>query len=352
MPQAFLLFCRATNQPVNIQVIQNRKRIRFNGFTLVELLVVIAIIGMLVGLLLPAVQQAREAARTMQCSNNLKNLGLAALNHESTTQAFPSGGWYYQWYGDPDAGFGPAQPGAWSFSLLPFLEQNALFQNGADGDVETISSQQKTGAYECAMTPLPIFNCPSRRQAKLYTINITTVLNATKPATGARGDYAANVGSYNSASSSSNAITGWSDGRTKFKNRTWTNSSHNGVIFDFSEISMGEIRDGTSNTYLFGEKYASPDYYENTTSYDDNGIYAGQDSDNSRSCGTLSSLTILTPLQDRKSYTGSTQFGSAHAGAFGMIMCDGSVQRVSYSVDANTHIYLGCRNDGEPVTLN
>lgn len=274
------------------------------------------------------------------------------MNHESTTKAFPSGGWYYQWYGDPDAGFGPSQPGAWTFSLLPFLEQNALFQNGADGDIETVSSQQQTGAYETASTPLSVFHCPSRRQAKKYKISTTVQNCKPTPETGAKGDYAGNVGSYNSATGSSNSITSYSDGRTKAKKKTWANSSHNGVIFDFSEISMGEIRDGTSNTYLFGEKYVSPDKYESTTSYDDNGLYAGQDSDNTRSCGTKSSMTILTPLQDRKTYDGSYQFGSPHAGSFGMVMCDGSVQRVSYSVDASTHIYLGCRNDGEPVTLN
>jgi len=143
---------------------------RHSAFTLVELLVVIAIIGMLVGLLLPAVQQAREAARQMQCSNNLKNLGLGAMNHESSIRIYPAGGWYYVWKGDPDLGFGHLQPGSWAYSILPFIEQNALFQLGSDGDVTQITATQKAGTKIRCQTPLPIFNCPSRRAARLYLV--------------------------------------------------------------------------------------------------------------------------------------------------------------------------------------
>ena len=329
---------------------------RRSAFTLVELLVVIAIIGMLVGLLLPAVQQAREAARQMQCGNNLKNLGLAALNHESTVKSYPSGGWHWRMVGDSDWGFGEKQPGSYGFSLLPFLEQNALFQLGSDGNTTSApSAAKKAGALTCNQTPLPVFICPSRRACKTYTFvtgtNHNAVYNITAPSGSghelAKGDYAGNTGSKTSwGAAPSFTPAAYPDVKTF--NFSTDRDKFNGVIFRFSRVTIGEIRSGTTNTYLIGEKYLMADDYETGKNDTDNeGTFFGGCDDSLRSC-----MTSSRPCQDRPGYnTPKNDFGSTHAGSFGMCMCDGSVQRISYSVDATVHANLANRASMEAVTI-
>jgi prepilin-type N-terminal cleavage/methylation domain-containing protein len=139
------------------------RSIHSRGFTLVELLVVIAIIGVLVALLLPAVQAAREAARRSQCKNNLKQIALGCLNHENAHKFLPSGGWSFKWMGDPDWGFGYKQCGGWIYAVAPYLESaNVTYLGKGMGQTDA----KKAVLAEQAGTPIAVFNCPTRRPAQ------------------------------------------------------------------------------------------------------------------------------------------------------------------------------------------
>ena len=143
---------------------------RRGAFTLVELLVVIAIIGILVALLLPAVQAAREAARRTQCKSNLKNIGLALINHHDVHKHFPPGGWGYKWLPEPDGGYGKDQPGSWIYGVLDFLEAGANRDIGA-GTLPNTPARAEA-MRQLVTSPLSVMNCPSRRSTTLLTFRI------------------------------------------------------------------------------------------------------------------------------------------------------------------------------------
>ena len=328
-----------------------------SAFTLVELLVVIAIIGMLVGLLLPAVQQAREAARQMQCGNNLKNIGLACMNHESAARSYPSGGWTWYWVGDPDRGFGKKQPGAWTFSILPFLEQNALFELAAEGTPEGLSSTKKAKMKTVLETPLTFFYCPSRRAPTTYP-GTSGGYNTNSPTVSGKIDYASNWGNgpgNGTGADSSTKPKSYADAKSMDDTNSWqTYSGTNGIMFFHSAVTVGEVRDGTTNTYLVGEKYLNPtNYTTGTDGGDDQSVHQGTCNDNCRSSyyDASNASNCVRPLQDRQGVANTRCFGSTHAGSFGMAMCDASVQRISYSIDPQMHAYLANRADGQVVQI-
>lgn len=317
---------------------------RHSAFTLVELLVVIAIIGMLVGLLLPAVQQAREAARQMQCSNQLKQMGLAAMNHESGNKIYPSCGWSCYWEGDPDFGFGENQPGSWLYSLLPYIEQNAFWQLGMDG-TKAIDSAIKTANTTRVQTPISLFYCPSRRTAKPMQGHTSAYNNNGFSGGVAKSDYACN------------GADGWSweNKGSVAEGLAWTyTGGKTGMFYPKTAITMGEIRDGTTNTYLYGEKYLVPTLYEPSGSCaqgDDWNCWMGPESNDLSRYTQLRSDSQNQPIQDRVGFDSGYPFGSAHAGSFGMVMCDASAQRISYSIDKEVHSYLGRKADGQVATI-
>jgi prepilin-type N-terminal cleavage/methylation domain-containing protein/prepilin-type processing-associated H-X9-DG protein len=331
------------------------------AFTLVELLVVITIIGILIALLLPAVQAAREAARRLQCTNNLKQIGLACLNHEQVHQTLPTGGWTCVFAGDPDRGYHKKQPGGWAYNCLPFMEQEVLHDLGAG-----MTDPQKAAQLAvCISTPLSVLYCPSRRPVMAYPYIATGTavhVNAyPKPAVIARTDYAASGGDFPYVNSGSSYISSIAagDARTEDQWRASNGYYTTGVFYMRSTTKLSDITDGTSNTYLIGERYMDPDYYLNgMAGYDDQGWNQGWDWDTVRWSGKSDSITdkkgyassLFQPWQDQPGNNSMGQsFGSAHANSFNMVFCDGSVQQISYSIDLEAHHRLGNIADGMTI---
>jgi prepilin-type N-terminal cleavage/methylation domain-containing protein/prepilin-type processing-associated H-X9-DG protein len=309
------------------------------AFTLVELLVVIAIIGILVSLLLPAVQSAREAARGAQCKNNLKQIGLAAKNHVAIHGYFPSAGWGYQWIGDPNRGFGKQQPGGWIYNSLPYMEQQTVHDLGVGltgAALQTALAKQHTSA-------LSVMNCPSRRRTMPYPPIGGTAFawNTDNSTLCAKTDYGANGGeSVQTWAGPQNANATEADLPT-----SWSIFNHTGLTHVISQVRPAHVLDGLSGTYWAGEKQLLPDHYTTGTNGADNGsMYQGHDWDNMR-------WTAAAPQRDQAGVDNWQVFGSAHSSGVNFVMCDGSVHTIRYSIDPQVHRRLGNRKDGQPVDV-
>jgi prepilin-type N-terminal cleavage/methylation domain-containing protein len=330
-----------------------------SGFTLIELLVSIAVIGILIALIVPAVQAARESARKSQCKNNLKQLSLAALNFEAAHNRLPSGGWGFQWQGFSDVSGLSGQPGSWTFSLLPFLEQQALYELG---EYNSPPDRLDEELRQRIRTPLAVYLCPSRRREQLFGIDPACPscgqpIGLKTPVEGvARCDYAVNIGDGEPDPTELDSwpLNFWGPAdvaeaeQLTLKNK-WPEppKDWSGVSWLRKGVPLAAISDGTSNTILFGEKYVSLDAYESGTDWGDNEpLFGGFNNDNHRS-----THPHWPYMADQREVLSIGSFGSVHANAGHFALCDGSVKAVSYTVDSTVYRYLGNRKDGEMVEV-
>jgi prepilin-type N-terminal cleavage/methylation domain-containing protein/prepilin-type processing-associated H-X9-DG protein len=316
-----------------------------HGFTLVELLVVIAIIGILIALLLPAVQAARESGRLISCSNNLHQMSIACLALESDVGYLPGGGWGWAWAGEPDRGYGVGQPGGWHFNILPFTEYKGLHDMGKG----TPQAVRMTMGLQQSMTTVPTFICPSRYNVHAFPRNHPTKfvnISDPMPRLIGRSDYAANSGSSFSNVEPGNPNTSYTAGFNwaSAAGSQYASDAATGVIFRASALPLVKIKDGTSRTYMIGERYLCPDCYNTNDCCDnDQGWDMGYDYDTNRGGG-------IAPARDEAGYSGCmTIFGSAHKAGFNMAFCDGAVRKMDFDIDPTIHKQLSDRADNGPI---
>ncbi len=344
----------------------NTKRAcRRSAFTLVELLVVIAIIGILVAMLLPAVQAAREAARRMQCGNNLKQMGLAIHNYADSYRSFPSG--FITNFPQDETVLERSNWG-WGALILPYLELGTVKDQLNVGTVTLHANLANPVGLQVLQTPLTAFVCPSDTGAPLNNFDET---QADSPGGGASTyrRYVTSNGSDKIFIAKSNYVgVACSSISTTPPVNTNRYGPATGVLYQNSSVSFSEILDGTSNTLLVGERsYRSKNL--NVGAGNALGFSAEVSGYGSRN---RSILGVLGIPYGGINFTTSARvhqtrgFHSQHPGGAQFVLCDGSARFVSDTIDYNrrtvpsatvrngawvdsTFERLCARNDGQPV---
>ena len=299
-------------------------QLRRHGFTLIELLVVIAIIGVLIALLLPAVQSAREAARRSQCVNNLKQLALAANNYESTYGCLPPGNLNQHYAGNGNQWY----TGVNSFAfMLNYVEAGSLFAS------YNFDQSMRDGAnVTAAATNLSVLWCPSDPEVS-QLVPLHTWYDVQPPGfTQAARSYVANRGTF------------W---MTDFRYHTddpcydTYRRTATGVIYDGSATKLAEIRDGTSNTFLFGEA-AFEDLWPSSRQYWNRWWHSGWMED--AFFDTTAAINKGAKSKTSHDWHSVTAASSKHPGGANFAFCDGSVRFIKETIATWT---LGA--DGLPV---